>query len=162
MNKSSSQPIVRLLLHETYMAMIHGAVGSHMFRQLWATVDGKKTNIVRNGELSCAMFVSTILHHAQLIAEPHAMVSGTIADMKKSGWVRIARPKVGAVVRWGAVLYGDGERHEHIGFVVGGSKAISNSARSRTPREHHLTFGTKGSRTYRPVTEIWWHKKLDS
>jgi len=72
----SSQPVVTVLRFQTYLGMIRGAVGSRMFRHLWAIVDGKKTNIVRNGELSCAMFVSTILHHAQLIAEPHEMVRG--------------------------------------------------------------------------------------
>lgn len=144
----------------SYLAMIYGAPGTKMFQHLWFTLGRTKKDIVASGELSCAYFVSTVLHRFQLIDEPHATVAGTIVDMKKNGWKKIRKVRPGAVVRWAAVLYPDRLSHQHIGFAVSSTQAISNSTSKKVPHQHPITYGKKGSSSYRPVTEIWWHPKL--
>ncbi len=56
-----------LLPKESYLAMIKNSVGTNMFRNLYATSGGEVQDIVREGELSCAYFVSSILYIFKLV-----------------------------------------------------------------------------------------------
>lgn len=132
---------MELLVKDSYLHMVRQSIGSTMFRNLYAQINGESQDILKDGDLSCAYFVSTILHHFKLIASPHATVSGTVKDLEKSGWQKIEAPIVGAVVVWEKASQAGDEPHEHIGFVSGDSKAISNSYIERVPVEHDLTFG---------------------
>lgn len=147
-------------LRKSYLAMIQNAPGTKMFQHLWFTVGSTSKDIVTSGELSCGYFVSTVLHRFQLIEEPHATVAGTVTDMRQRGWKKIRVVRPGAVVRWAAVPYPDRKAHEHIGFAVSATQAISNSTSKKVPHLHHLTYGKKSAASYRPVMEIWWHPKL--
>lgn len=151
---------MKLLLKDSYLKAIENSVGSKLFRNLYFDIDDKKTDILKNGVLSCAFFVSWILKNFNLIKEGHAMVNGTIKDLHKSGWKKIKRPKTGAVLVWEEKTFTDGP-HKHIGFYIGKNKAVSNSLKTKYPIKHHWTFGSKSDKNYRRIIEIWWSKKLD-
>ena len=140
--------------------MIHGAPGTRMFQHVFFSAGTKEIDIVRGGELSCASFVSAVLFHFHLLEDVHATVAGTVEDMKRSGWKKITRQRPGAVIRWAAVQYPDRVAHEHIGFAISATQAISNSTSKKVPHQHHITYGTKKESSYRPLLEIWWHPKL--
>ena len=135
---------------DTYCAVVQNSVGSRMFRNFYAKVDGKKTDIMKNGELSCAFFASFLLYLFRLIKEPHATVDGTIKDLRASGWKGVKKPKLGSVLIWEAQ-----KGNRHIGFYMGGTKAVSNSTKLGYPAKHHWTFGSA-----RKVELILSHPKL--
>jgi len=153
---------------DTYMAMIKNSVGSRMFRNFYMESDGVKKDILKNGDLSCAFFVSNILYIFKLINSSHCTVDGTIRDLEKSSWRKIKKPKIGSVLVWEEKMQGKNkESHRHIGFYIGANKdspyrpmAISNSSKKRTPVIHHWTFGAQKSKTYRKIERVYWHKGL--
>ena len=151
---------MKLLLKDSYLKAIENSVGSNLFRNLYFEIKGKRTDILENGALSCAVFVSWILKNFDLIKERHATVDGTIKDLKKTDWYKIKRTKVGAILVWEEKFYDSGP-HKHIGFYIGNKKAVSTSYKKKGVVQHHWTFGTKNDKNYRKVIEIWWHKKLD-
>lgn len=147
-------------VRRTLLSMVNGSVGSTAFRQLFIKQKNRSVDILRNGELACAFFVSSILFGLRLLREPHATVAGTLRDMRASGWKRIRAARSGAVVLWKSIRYDDGETHAHLGFVVSRTQAVSTSFVSRRVAKHHLTYGRPGQKTYRQIESIWWHPKL--
>jgi hypothetical protein len=157
----SKIPVVEVNLLKSYLARIQNSVGSKMFRNLYAKVDGKERDILDNGSLSCAIFVSIILQSFELIKKPHATVVELIKDMEVSGWKKSRNLKVGDVLIWEAIdQTGNGVKHLHVGFYVGNDKAISNSTDKRVPVKHHFTFGTKAGKPKRRIIGIYRHKNL--
>jgi len=151
---------MKFLLKESYLKAIENSVGSKLFKNLYLEKNNKKTDASNNGQFSCAIFVSWILRIFYLIKEGHATVDGTMKDLKKSGWYKIKKPKVGSVLVWKEIFL-NGSLNKHIGFYTGNEKAISNSRDKGTPIKHHWTFGPKNDKNYRKVIEIWWHSKLN-
>ncbi len=150
---------ITLLPYNTYLAVIKNSVDSDIFRNLYAKIDGKKVDIVRNGNLSCAFYVSSVLTIFQLIPKPHGTVEGTIKDLVQSGWNKLKTPKIGSVLVWEELNFNDGEKHKHIGFYIGDNKAISNSEKLGQPKIHHWTYGTIKRKPVRKVEAIYWNKK---
>ncbi len=148
-------------LKESYIKAIKNSVGSDLFRNLYAYVNGKKKDILGDGTLSCAAFASSILYLFKLTAGIHATVKGTAADLESSGWTKIKKPREGAVLVWEAKKFGSGETHGHIGFYIEKNKAISNSLNKRHPILHHWTIESKNGRPVRKIKQIFWNKKLD-
>lgn len=152
-------PVVKILKKKSYLAMIRNAVRGevHMFRNLYALVNGTERDILKNGELSCAAFISGVLTLNGLIDRPHATVDGTEKAIRVGGWVEVEKPQEGAVLAWEGIRYEDGQVHRHMGFFVGNDRAVSNASNAEgVPREHHWTYdGT------RKVDRIWWHPALD-
>ncbi|MBI2003575.1 MAG: hypothetical protein HYS78_01165 [Parcubacteria group bacterium] len=151
---------LNFLLKYSYLKTIENSIGSKLFRNLYFKKGSQKIDVLQNGNLSCAVFVSWILKNFNLIKEGHTTVDGTIKDLKKSGWRKIKKPKVGTILIWEEKIYSDGP-HKHIGFFTGKEKAISNSYKLKIPIKHHWTFGIKNGKPVRKVTEIWWNKKLN-
>ena len=148
-------PKIELLMKDTYLKVIENSVGSKLFRNSYALVDGKKRDLLRNGDLSCAIFVSAVLKIFNLVKEVHHTVSSTLEDMKKIGWKAIKMPKEGSVIVWEKKTFG-GETHAHIGFYIGNKKAVSNSTDKCWPTKHDITFKGK-----RKIEAIYWHKKIN-
>lgn len=142
-------------IKKSYLAAIKNSVGSNTFRDFYAIFNEKELDVLRDGELSCAYFVSGILAMYELVSGLHMTVDGTMRAMKDSEWFEIDEPVPGAVLFWESQDFG-GESHKHVGFYVGDGRAISNSYRERTPVEHDWKFDGK-----RKVTQIFWHKKLE-
>ena len=150
------KPKIEILLYDTYLAFIKNSIGSKMFRNYYAEIKDKKVDILHNGELSCAVYASSILILFGLIKEPHATVESTVKDLVASSWKTIRKPKLGSVIVWEEVDFGNNEKHKHIGFYIGNKEAVSNSRSKKTPVKHHWTYGGK-----RKVEIILWNNKLD-
>lgn len=129
-----------------------------MFRNFYFEVNGREKDILENGRLSCAVFVSAILYLFKLINDLHATVNSTEKDIKENGWYEITDLKRGAIVMWEKKLGDDDNKiHGHIGFYVGDNMAISNDSKGTGfPHRHHYTYnGT------RKIEKIYWHSQLD-
>ena len=155
------------LNYRTYLAIIKNSVGSRMFRNSYMRIGGKTIDILENGNLSCAFYVSSLLlllKQLKLIKSPHGTVKGIIADMKATGWKETKRLKPGAIILWEEKKFGDQyarRGHKHLGFYIGKNKAISNSSKLGMPVEHNLTFGRSGTKKYRKIEKIFWHKSIN-
>jgi hypothetical protein len=150
---------VKPLYFDTYLAVINNSVGSKAYQNFFALVDGEKRDIIENGDMACAYFVSSVLHQFRLIAYPHTMVPGLVKDMEMSGWKKIDEPRVGAVVVW-EPNQESGER-EHAGFYVEPDQVISNNSSEGNPIKHHWTYGEKDGQPIRKITAIYWHPHFD-
>lgn len=152
---------INILLPDNYIATIKNSVGTTIFKNLWAEVDGETKDILNDGGLSCAQFVSGILYLFKLITDRHATVDGTVNDLRASGWKEIASPKNGCILVWENILYPDGQEHKHIGFYIGDGLAISNSPDDKSPQIHHWTYGEETEKSYRKITAMYWNNLLD-
>lgn len=146
---------MKFLLFKNYMERIMKSRGTLMFQNIWFEVDGKSVDITREGSLSCALYVSSILKLFDLTKETHATVNGAVKDLISFGWLEIQEPRPGAILVWEKQKFADG-RHAHIGFCLNRTTAISNSKTTQTPEEHSIDYnGT------RKIEKILWHPKLD-
>jgi len=147
--------------YDTYLAILRQSPGSHLFRALYVTLpDGRRRNVLRSGRLSCAFFVSAVLTLCGLMDCPHATVDKVERLMRRRGWRRVRRLRPGCVLIWEAKTDRTGE-HRHIGFYLGGGRALSNDSRRRSPTRHHLTFGQRSGRPKRRIEAIYWHQALE-
>lgn len=128
-----------------------------MFRNLYAEIDDKEADILKNGGLGCAVFASSILYLQKLIKDVHANTYSVEKDMIESGWEEIKELKPGAVLIWEEQAANDEPRLvPHVGFYIGGEMAISNDSKGiGIPHKHHYTYnGT------RKINKIYWHPSL--
>lgn len=151
---------VRLILFDSYIATIKNSLGTKMFQTLFADIDGEETNILKNGRLSCAVFVSSVLLMFGLIKERHSVTPSTVRDMQNWGWYEINTPKLGCVVRWEGAKQVD-TLTEHIGFYTGDYEAISTDWETGVPHKHHWTYGENDGKPVRAIIGLYWHPKLD-
>ena len=145
---------LKILKFESYLKTIKNSVGSKIFRTCYVTDGRKKFDVYKNGEVSCAFFVSGILLLFKLIDRPHATVKTTIEKMNQKGWKRRrnSRPKPGDIIIWEKMLHGNNKMHQHIGFYINNNKAVSNCFKKRTPKMHHYKYGGKR----KIVTAYYW------
>lgn len=154
----------KLDLYRSYIAMIENSVGANLFRNLYFYVDGKSVDVLEDGDLSCAVYVTTILYTFGLIKERHATVNGTIEDIEKSGWYKINEPRKGTLILWGFKKKDDGTpgKHRHVGFYIDENTAISNDSDSRVVWRHHPTYGKLPSGETRcDVQAYYWNERLN-
>jgi hypothetical protein len=150
---------ITLLKKKSYLAMICNAARgeNHMFRNLYALVDGVERDILRDGTLSCNYFVFAVLYINKLIGDMHVGDGGGLEkDLITSGWEAINTPKEGAVLLWEKRMGADEKMHGHSGFFIGNDQAISNSSEQGFPVTHHWTYDDT-----REVEKIYWHSVLD-
>src|SRR3989338_489865 len=138
----TSQKIV-LLPFDTYLGVIKNSVGAKLFRNAYAPINGKKTDLLKNGNVSCAFYVSSLLAMTGLLKNPHTTVSGTIKDLRASGWKITKNPRVGDILVWEAIDFGKNNYHRHIGFYIGNNRAISNNYKKSCPTIHSWNFRGK-------------------
>jgi hypothetical protein len=152
------KPKIKILTYQNYLEMIKTSRGSKMFRRLYILDQGKKKDILKNGDLSCAFYVSSILKIFDLISAPHATVQGAIEDMLKNNWRETKALKPGNVLVWQEKKYDNGEYHSHLGFYLGKDKAISHNSWKKSPTVHHFTYGrTKEGKPKRKIITILTH-----
>lgn len=153
---------VKPILKESYLKLIENSVGANVWRNFYAVVNEKKQDILKDGELSCAFFVSSVLVAFGLLKRRHMTVKSTIKDMTENGWQEIKSPKKGCILLWKAIKFPSGSTNAHLGFYIGNKKAISNRWEKKSPQIHHFTYGTKKDGSpKRKIEKIFWHKKLD-
>lgn len=151
---------MKILIRKNYLQIINNSINSNLFRSLFVEDKNKQKDILKNGSLSCAYFVTAILKLFNLTKQVHATVKGTEKDLIESGWGKIRRPKIGAILIWEAIKYPDNSYHKHIGFYIGNKMAISNSTKKKSPQSHHYTYGTHNNQPKRKIESIYFHKKL--
>lgn len=149
---------IKLLRKKNYLTMIQNAARgeNNMFRNLYMTIDGIEQDALKNGELSCAAFVSSVLYILKLINDVRATVAGTEKNLLANGWHQVSEPQPGTILMWEAEKYEDGSSHEHIGFFIGNNRAVSNDSGKGIPQEHDWRFDGK-----RKVVRMYWHPSLD-
>ncbi len=152
----------KILLFDSYIQAIKNSVGSNLFRNLYLEIAGKKIDVLEDGNLSCAKFVSSILYMHKLINDMHTTVAGTIADLGKDGWFEIKKPRPGAILVWETKQFRGGNPHKHLGFYINNDQAISNRYDKRHPLKHHWTFGIKNDQPIRKIEQIFWNNKLNT
>jgi len=145
-----------MIFFRSYIKTIKNSVYTGVYKNLYYRVAGEKVDVLKNGDLSCAYFTSSILYHFKLISDWHTSVKITVEDMKKSGWYSIKKPRVGSVIVWARV-----NRNKHIGFYIGKGWAMSNSSKSRRPIKHHWRKHSSSNKR-RKVVKILWHPKLET
>lgn len=146
---------MRLLIRKNYLNAIKKSIGAQLFQNVFAEVNGEEKDITQNGELSCALFVSSLLmmfHLIDTIKAPHTTVSGLLKNIEESRWRKIPESNIqeGDVIIWEEIIDLDGKRHEHVGFYIGNDMAISNSSKKHMPDRHHLTYNGK-----RKINSVW-------
>ena len=123
----------------TYLAYIQNSVGSKIFKNVYFKVGKHNKDIVNNGELSCAIYVSSILYLLDLIDGPHATVKTTIRKLLENRWGEVKSPQRGDILVWQKK-----KDHEHIGFYLNNKVAISNSSfKNGRIIKHHPTYNNK-------------------
>lgn len=135
------------LVKETYLKMIENAEGTRLFNS--AFVKNKKTeeviDVLNDGELSCAFFVSSILTLVGLSKRPHSTVKTVFKELVESEqWELINdSPLPGDVVVWEKVTFEDGTENEHIGFCLDAKTAVSTSYLEKKVVKHSIDFDSK-------------------
>lgn len=162
-SKSSTKP--KLEVFRSYIATIENSVGSNLFRNLYFRINRKAVDVLEDGDLSCANYVTSVLYLFGLIRERHATVIGTIKDLQQSGWRKIKKPRKGAVVLWDFKKNNDGTagKHRHLGFYIDKKIAISNSSSKRIVARHHPTFGKfPNGEVRRDILVYYWNDTLNA
>jgi hypothetical protein len=122
----------------TYLSFVKKAAGAKSFQNAFVKTGSKKIDILKNGKLSCAFFVSSVLKIFGQINNIHATVEETVKDLENSGWKKLKTPKEGSILVWE-----EKNGHKHIGFYLGENKAISNNSKKRVPEIHHFAYNGK-------------------
>jgi hypothetical protein len=144
--------------------LIRQSVGSPLFQYLPALQDGKRVNLVQDGDLSCALYESRLLQWAGLLGghNPFATVNSLQRHLDTcEGWScteeDVSIVPEGSVIFWGpavgvhslalAITGGSvssvrsngrpDDSHRHVGFIVKDG-AVSHSSYDRTPQFHLL------------------------
>lgn len=152
-----------LAFFETYLAMIFGSVESNQYRHLYVRTRSGPEDVIGNGDLACAYFVSSILTLFRLTkGRVHTTVNETIRDLEMSGWKKIPSPRPGCIVVWGKKLRRRGPGHRHIGFFVGDDSVVSNNAALGSPKLHLLFERDDLGRPIRKVESYYSHPRLES
>jgi hypothetical protein len=140
------------LIKKTYLACIRNSVGTRMFRQFFIKQEEKVLDAMKNGDLSCAFYVSGLLRIANLNKSIHGTIESTVKDLEESGWEKVKIPVPGDIIVWEASPEND--MHKHIGFYLGRNLAVSNSSSKRRVTRHNWTYDGK-----RKVTAIYHNPK---
>ena len=144
---------MKKLHFETYLQAIKNSCGSSIFRNLYVEDDlGVVSDVLENGNLSCAMYVSSILAMFGKIDGRHGTVAGTILSLPKAGWkeVKLDNLQAGDILIWekGTLPSSSDDPyrqgHSHIGFFIGEQLAVSNSSENGFPIIHSCDYrGTR-------------------
>ncbi len=129
-------------------ALIKNSLGIKLFRNAYFKKNKKVEDICKNGKLSCAFYVSTLLKIVNLVENIHYTVKGTLKDMERSGWRESKILIAPCVVVWSKL-----NNHYHLGFYVGDNKFVSNNS-SKGIIKVHPNFKN------RKIVKIYCHKNL--
>jgi hypothetical protein len=161
-NKSFAKPKPEVFL--SYIRTIENSVSSNLFRNLYFRINNRVVDVLEDGDLSCANYVTAILYLFDLTKERHTTVLNTIEDIQKSNWYEIKKPRKGALILWDYKRKSDGTqgKNRHVGFYIAKETAISNSSSKRIIVRHHPTFGTfPNGKAKRDILAYYWHDNLN-
>jgi hypothetical protein len=131
----------RRLYFKTYIQMVRNSVGSAMFKNWYVySPERGEFDAMKDGEDSCAFYVSGLLKIFNKVTSIHGLVSSVAKDLEESGWQKVNKPKEGDVLIWEPLEY-NGRMQNHIGFYIGNGKAVSTSWIKKNVVEHEQNFG---------------------
>ena len=136
-----------VLKKETYLQMIRNSPGTELFRSMFVSFNNsEEVDILRDGDYSCAFFVSSILRLCGMQSRTHTTVKSVREVLLYSGdWDQVTGPgacvEPGDVVIWEKIQFEDGSENEHIGFALSRTEAVSTSYKEKKVVRHHLTSG---------------------
>jgi len=149
-----------LMKKENFLLSIRNSIGTQLFRSYF---DKEGNDVLKDGDLSCAYYMSSIMLLHNLLDRAHFTVPGTLEAMEKSGWYKIQKLKVGCIVVWGSV-HQNGADHKHLGVYIGEGQAISNRSSLGMPGEHPLHYSgldKDRKRKPAPILAYYWHPAFD-
>ncbi len=149
--RENKDPKMELLLFDTYLTVIKNSTSSRLFRHFYAEIEGKKTDILGNGENSCAFYVTSILKLFNMINEIHTTVPNTMNALLAEGWLQV---NVTDMLPGDVLIWDWNGQHGHIGFYIGNNMAISNSSIKKSPKKHSWNY--EGQRN---VVTVYRHKR---
>lgn len=131
--------------------MIENSIGSRLFSSLFVTFEdgGDTADILNDGELSCAFFVSSLLTLAGVMEKPCATVKKLTELITNDPlWVRVeeADATVGDVVIYKKVIFEDETEHAHIGLALNEDEVVSTSYEKKEVVRHPID--------YRPIESV--------
>ena len=151
------KPNVVLLPKKSYLSHIANSVQSGAYHHFFALVDDAETEIIKDGDKACALFVSSALAAFGLLPHCDVTVHRVLRLMLENGWEKTTELKKGCIIVWEEVVNGKGTSRKHIGFYMGNSVAVSNSSKDRCPTMHpHVRYAERG------IESLWWHPALES
>ena len=155
---------ITLLKKETLLAMIEGSLGTKMFRHLYAIVGGEERDLLQDGQLSCAFYVSKMLVMNDLLPSSHATLAGLERTLEASSeWQKTEELTPGCLVVWEPWELGENGPHGHVGFYIGGEEVVSHKDDACAPTKHHYTYGVKDDGSpKRKIVAIYTHPILSN
>jgi hypothetical protein len=150
--------IKKYLWRQTYLSRIMGSVDSNLWRSFWIEdQDGQEVDLIRNGDLSCALHISGVLLNlnprsgskAKFVSGPMTKVDQLHQDLLANGWEELKFNGVesvqsGDVIFWEELRGYNGREaggpHGHCGFYIGEEKAISVIPRTGNPQIHDYLY----------------------
>ena len=145
---------MKFLTYKNYLTVIKNSANSKMFRHIYISENDEEKDILEEGQLSCAYYVSCILKLFNLINQeisPHAVVGGLVKNILNNGWKETKELKIGNILLWE-----EKSGHQHLGFYLGKNKAISHCHEKKTPTIHHYTYNNE-----RKIIKIFTHKIVE-
>ena len=135
---------IEILKKETYLKAIENSIGSKIFNSLFVKFKdtNKVSDILNDGEYSCAFFVSGILFLVQMVDKTAATVKSLKESIEKnSKWEKVDLENIieGDVIFWYPFKHDDGTETPHVGFVSNKNEATSTDYKNKliTKRDIH-------------------------
>lgn len=150
-----------LALSESLKVILERSVGSSLFRTLYGERGDVLEDVINDGDLACAFFVSTLLSMFGLLSRGvHTTVTKTLQDMLVSDWNETTHPEALAVVLWKEKMGSDGKPHFHIGICTDDTFAIEHSAVTKSPRKIRIDGLTMPDGSPRPPIAYFVNPRL--
>lgn len=151
---SSKPKNPEILKFDTFLKAIENSVGTKIFQNAFILIDGDKIDLMKNGDVSCAYFVSGILTLFGYLEKPLGTVKSTRAVLKNKGWKTVDELVPGCIIVWEERKGDTGEDHKHIGFYYKDNLAISNSSQMGHPVIHDIYYSDQNGHPTRKIIEI--------
>lgn len=150
-------------IKRSLIAMIENSVGSRAYNNFYVKnkESGLEYDVLNDGELSCAFFVSSILTIFKLIDKPHTTIKTTEEKLIEAGWKETEERKPGVVILWEPIRFDDGSVNEHIGFALNEDEAVSTSIFKHEVARHDIGFRTKsGQSSERKIMKLYENNNI--
>lgn len=143
---------VEILKKESLVKALENSVGSRLFNSLLVRFSDSEQvkDILNDGELSCAYFVSSLLVMHGLLGETHTTVANlrqVLTENPKWQEVPLESVEAGDVVFYKKRTFADGSGNAHVGFAVGKTDAVSTDYKKKAVSQHKLD--------YTPIESVW-------
>lgn len=132
-----------ILRRETFIKMVENSVGTRLFNSIIAKRGEETIDILADGDLSCATFVSNILYLNHFLDNQRVVVGSLEKDLASSSNFKEISPEnylpeTGDVILWGVIVGQDGVAHKHFGFALNNEEAVSTTGISHSAIRHPL------------------------